>query len=180
MENAFKGKSVLKWALTGGIVIVLNLFFAVAIQTVYPEPKFENFCEPQQVNRIYEDEVSCTAAAGQWNENSVAPKLETDAIQPKGWCDATFACGAEYRDASKDYTRNVFVALIVLGALAIGAGFILRASPAVAAGLSYGGVISFVIAAVRYWGEAGDIVRLAIVGLALIALIAIGVKKFKE
>lgn len=178
--TSFKGKSVLKWALTGGIVIVLNLFFAVAIQTVYPEPKFENFCEVRQVNEVYEDEASCVAASGQWNANVFAPKLEAGANQPAGWCDVNFICGQAYRDAEQDYTRNVFVALIVLGAIAIGAGFLLRASPAVAAGLSYGGVVSFVIAAIRYWGEAGDVVRLAIVGLALIILIVIGVKKFKE
>lgn len=178
-STQFKGKSVLKWALTVGIVIVLNLFFAVAIQTAYPEPKFENFCEVRQVNEIYEDETSCVAVGGQWNAN-FAPKLAPEVEQPKGWCDVNFTCGQEYRDANQNYTRNVFVALIVLGALAIAAGFLLRASPAAAAGLSYGGVVSFVIAAIRYWGEAGDLVRLAIVGLALIALIVIGVKKFKE
>ena len=72
-----------------------------------------------------------------------------------------------------------FVALVVLGALSIGAGFALRISPAVSAGLSYGGVLSFVIASIRYWGEAGDIIRLIIVGIALAALIAIGIQKFK-
>lgn len=175
--TSFKGKNVLKWALSVGIIIVLNLFFAVAIQTVYPAPEFNTFCEDRQVNQAYEDEASCLAVGGQWNENA-GPKTTPD--DPIGWCNPNFTCANEYQDAQKEYSRNVFIALIVLGALSIGAGFALRISPAVSAGLSYGGVLSFVIASIRYWGEAGDFIRLAIVAIALIALIGIGVKKFRE
>lgn len=176
MESTqFKGRGVIKWALSAGIVIVLNLFFAVAIQTVYPEPKYENFCPQPQVNRVYEDEASCLADGGQWNQN--IPLAKGDAA---GYCNVQFTCSQDFEDSRKTYAQNVFVALVVLGALAIGIGFALRISPAVSAGLSYGGVLSFIIASVRYWGEAGDLIRLAIVALALVALIVIGVKKFKE
>lgn len=185
MEN-FKGKGVIKWALSIGIIIVLNLFFSVAIETVYPQPQYDTFCTQTQVTPIYEDENSCVAAGGQWNPG-VEPKRNPDGSIPveqftaaQGYCNVYFTCNQEYQDAQELYARNVFVILIVLGALSIAAGFMLRISPAVSAGLSYGGVLSFVIAAIRYWGEAGDLVRLAIVAAALVALIAIGVKKFKE
>jgi len=179
MESTqFKGKNVLKWALTVGIIVILNLFFAVAIQTVYPEPKYENFCEARQVNEVYEDETSCVASGGQWNE--FAKPLPEEKPQREGYCNLDFTCSMEYQDAREGYAQNVFVTLVVLGALSILAGYFVRMSPAVSAGLSYGGVLTFIIASIRYWETAGDIVRLSIVGLALIALIAIGVKKFKE
>jgi len=174
-QTSFKGKGVLKWALTLGIIIVLNLFFAVAIQTVYPEPEYENFCEVRQVNIFHSDETSCVDAGGQWNPN--IPLKTGDVV---GYCNEQFTCSQQFEDARENYSKNVFVALIVLGALSLVAGFFLRSSSAVSTGLSYGGVLSFIIASIRYWGEAGDVVRLAIVGLALIALITIGVKKFKE
>jgi hypothetical protein len=178
METAFKGKNVIKWALSLGIIVVLNLFFAVAIQTVYPAPEYENFCPQTQVNKDYTDEASCVAVGGQWNEY-MSPKPIEDP-ERTGWCNPDYTCSLAYQDANKEYARNVFVTLVILGALSIMAGFALRISPAVSAGLSYGGVLSFIIATMRYWGEAGDIVRLAIVAVALVALIGIGVRKFRE
>lgn len=174
-ENTFKGKNIIKWALTIGIAIVLNIFFAVAIQTITPAPQFDDFCEPQQVRSSINTQEECVAIGGQWNEH--APKLENE---PAGYCNEHFTCSQQYQDAQEEYTRNIFVALVVLGALSLLAGYLLRISPAVSAGLSYGGVLTFIIATIRYWGEAGDILRLAIVAFALIALITIGIKKFSE
>jgi len=51
---------------------------------------------------------------------------------------------------------------------------------AVAAGLSFGGVLSLVIASMRYWSSAHDATRLIILAVALGALIWIGIRKFKE
>lgn len=181
-QTQFKGKGVFKWALSVGIIVVLNLFLAVAIQTVTPEPKWENYCVQQQVRPVLDSEDACVAVGGQWNPPVKIMTLdgEDTGKASAGYCNEFFTCQMEYEDARIAYAQNVFVALIVLGALSILAGFMLRMSPAVSAGLSYGGVLTFIIASVRYWEAAGDYVRLAIVGLALIALIAIGVKKFKE
>lgn len=176
----FKGKGVLKWALSVGIVVVLNLFFAVAIQTVTPEPQWDAFCVQQQVRPVLDSEELCVAVGGQWNPPATVGVKPVDGSVPVGYCNEFFTCQMEYEEARKAYAQNVFVALIALGALSIAGGYMLRMSPAVSAGLSYGGVLTFVIASIRYWEAAGDIVRLAIVGLALVALIAIGVKKFKE
>lgn len=170
-----RSKTVLKWALTVGIVIVLNLFFSVAIETVYPQPEYSDFCEVRQVREIIGTEAACVAIGGQWN-----PNIPVKPGDPEGFCFEDFTCAQEYGEAQKEYARDVFVALIVLGALSMGGSFIAGSAPAVAAGLSYGGVLTFVIAALRYWGEAGDLIRLVIVGAALVALIGIGIKKFKE
>lgn len=180
MDTSFKGKNVIKWALSVGIIVVLNLFFAVAIQTAYPAPQYENFCEARQVNQVYEDEASCVAVGGQWSEYTNPKPVSELNVPITGYCNPDFTCAQGYSDASADYSRNVFGILVLLGAVSIGVGFLLRISPAVSAGLSYGGVLTFIIAATRYWGEAGDLVRLAIVAVALAALIVIGVKKFKE
>jgi hypothetical protein len=180
-----RGKSVLKWALTIGIIIVLNLFFAVAIDTLMPQPKYETFCPQQQVQPSYSDQTSCVAAGGQWNpatpalqDIKVAP---TKPVSPQGYCNPDYICGQKYSDAQNGYARNIFIILIVLGALSLLVGvFLVRISPAVSAGLSYGGVLSFIIASARYWSAAGDFIRLGIVAVALVALVGIGINKFKE
>lgn len=176
--QTFKGKGVLKWALTVGIVIVLNLFFAVAIQTVYPEPKYDDFCEPKQTRELITDEAACLNVGGQWNPT--VPTMPARAGEAEGYCFEDFLCSKEFDSARVGYAQNVFVALIVLGALALLGGYVARSAPAVSAGLSYGGVLTFIIASIRYWEAAGDLVRLAIVALALIVLIIVGMKKFKE
>ena len=181
-QTSFKGKGVIKWALTIGIAIVLNLFFAVGIETVTPAPEYDDFCEQKQVQEVYDNETSCVEAGGQWNPDlsKPVPSGSTRTQAEAGYCNAHFTCGMEFQDATEQYAQNVFVALVVLGALAMLVGYFLRVSPAVSAGLSYGGVLTFVIASMRYWDAAGDLVRLAIVGLALVALIIVDVKKFKE
>lgn len=178
-DTPFKGKGVFKWALTVGIVVVLNLFFAVAIQTVMPEPKWETYCPQQQVRPVLDSEESCVAVGGQWNPPSVGTK-PIDGVEPVGYCNEFFTCGMQYEEARKVFAQNIFVTLVVLGALSIVGGYALRMSLAVSAGLSYGGVLTFIIASIRYWEAAGDLIRLGIVGLALVVLIVIGVRKFKE
>lgn len=180
--NSFKGKGVIKWALTIGIAIVLNLFFAVGIETITPAPEYNDFCEQRQVQEIYDNETSCVEAGGQWNPELSKPVSvgSTRNQAAEGYCNVNFTCSMQYENAREQYAQNVFVALIILGALAMLVGYFLRVSPAVSAGLSYGGVLTFIIASMRYWDAAGDVVRLAIVGLALVALIVIGVQKFKE
>lgn len=180
-QTQFKGKGVLKWALTVGIVVVLNLFFAVGIDTVYPEPDYQDHCAPRQVNESYETRESCLAIGGQWSEYPTPqPKGELGGELIAGYCNPDFTCAQGYEEARKDYSRNIFVTLVVLGALSILGGFALRSYSAVSAGLSYGGVLTFIVAAIRYWEAAGDILRLGIVGLALVALVAIGIRVFKE
>jgi len=174
-NDTFKGKGVLKWALSIAIILLLNLFFAVAIQVVYPQPEYTNFCVEKQTRTLINDEATCLQEGGQWN-----PMVPSRAGEPEGYCNEQFTCSNDYQDARETYSQNVFVTLVVLGALSLILGYFLRISPAVSAGLSYGGVLTFVIAAMRYWDSAGDIVRLGIVALALAALIVIGVKKFKE
>ena len=70
--------------------------------------------------------------------------------------------------------------LLGLGILAIIIGVLPLGSSIVSAGLSYGGVLSFVIASAQYWGTAGNWVRLVISVIALAVLLFIGFKRFKD
>ena len=53
-------------------------------------------------------------------------------------------------------------------------------SSIVSAGLSYGGVVTLVVASMQYWGEASDYVRLAIATVALLILLFLGWRRFRD
>jgi hypothetical protein len=177
---------VLKWLLILGIVIVLNLFFVYGIKVFYNAPAFENFCPVSQVTQTPSTEAECVAAGGGWTSNpapmaspqgSVALSVPT---QPAGYCDINFTCQKQFTTANDIYNRNVFVALVILGVLSLITGFFIRKSAAVSLGLSLGGVLALVVGSVRYWSDMNDYLRVAVLAVALVILVVIGVKKVKD
>jgi len=184
-----KSSSILKWSLIIGIVLVVNLFFAYAIKVIYDAPEYENFCEEKQVQIIPETQDECVAIGGQWTEGNYiqrklpsassieAPIIETDRV---GSCYPDYTCSQLYGDANTLYERNVFVALTILGVALIIISVFIAHLGAVSLGLSLGGILSLIIGTMRYWSNMDDYLRLGVLAVALIALIWLGIKKFKD
>jgi hypothetical protein len=180
-----KNIHILKWVLVVAIVVVLNLFFNFSIKLAYNNPEFEKYCPQKQVTITPDTQDKCVAAGGAWTENNaygekVARPVSTDEPQMKGWCDPNFTCQKNYQTALEVYNRNVFIILIIAGLASLIVGFFLSNITAVSLGLSLGGVLSFIIGTVRYWSNMDDYLRVIILGLALAALIWIGVKKIRD
>ncbi len=172
---------VLKWSVIIGIVIVLNLFFNYTLSLVYGSPQYDNFCVRSQVVNAPETEQACVTEGGQWTNNTYYSKYDASrALEPKGWCDLDYTCRMEYDTASSAYNRNVFVALVVLGAISVLVANFSVPNMVVSSGLSLGGVLSFIIASMRYWGAANDFIRVLILAIALGLLVWVAVKKFKN
>src|SRR3989344_8349853 len=171
---------VLKWSLIIGIVIVLNLFFNYALSLAYKHPNYEAFCpNTSQIVENINTRNACVEAGGQWNENMYAPApVGKDA--PVGYCDRDFNCRNDYEAAQKVYDRNVFVTLVLLGALCVVAGNFLKGNMLIGIALSLAGVLSFIIASMRYWSSADDLIKVVILALALAILIWVAYKKFKD
>jgi len=184
-----KSFNILKWALILGIIIVLNLFFAYAIKLFYDRPLYTDFCEEKQVMVIPETQEECVAVGGQWTEDKYIqrdlpapgkvsiPVIETER---KGYCDSDYTCRKQYEEATKLYERNVFVVWVVLGVMLILGSFFLAGYEAVSLGLSLGGVLSLIIGTVQFWSNMDDYLRVIVLGIALAALIWMGIKKFKD
>ncbi len=179
-SNTIKKSSILKWSIALALVIVVNLFFHYVIATVYVEPKFETFCPMQHT--VTNDPVSCVDNGGQWTNNQLAPKQVTEAVkngEPLGWCDVHFTCNKDYTEAQGVYNRNVFIILIALSIVVLVLGVFLPIE-VLALGFSWAGVLSLVIASIRYWSDANNWMRLIILALALGALVWLAIKKFKD
>ena len=185
-----KNPLILRWALIVGIVVVLNLFFNFSLQLVYKEPQYQDFCKAEQVKIVPQNQKQCVAEGGGWTEDQaygknlsmpVAP-VSVDQISSRtGYCDPNFSCQKKYDEARKTYDRNAFIVLIVLGAISVGLSFLITNSAVVvSSGLSLGGLLSFIIASMRYWSILNDYWRVIILALALAFLIWLGAKKFQD
>ena len=180
-----KNFSTLKWILIVGIVIVLNLFFNFTIKAIYPEPQFANYCKSEAVNIQPTTKNECVNVGGQWNENtstvqSTSPVTAAQKVESTSSCDLQFTCRQNFTAATNLYQRNVFIVLIVLGILSIFLGLYFSSITVVSFGLSLGGVLSLIIGSMRYWSAMQDYLRVAVLGLALVMLVWLGVKKFKD
>ena len=168
-----------RWSVIIGIMIVLNLFFNYALSLAYKGPQYENFCPNTQVVNIPETENACVTQGGQWTSNpSYTKPVPAGFAEPRGYCDLQYTCRQNFEDANKSYNRNVFVILVVLGALSVFVGNFFGANEVISSGLSLAGVLSFLIASVRYWSSANDIIRVIILAIALGLLFWVAIKKF--
>ncbi len=167
--------AVIKWSLIIGIVILINMFFNYAISLVYTNPDLVEYCPQPQVIEKIETEAACVARGGQWNANTY-----NEVNAPKGYCDQDFTCRKDYEEALKVYNRNVFIILVALGIILVGASFVVAFNWTLSVALAMGGILSIIIASIRYWSDADNLVRVVILFLALAALIYFAVKKFKN
>lgn len=167
-----------RWSTILGIMIVLNLFFNYAISLAYKSPQYNDFCPMEQVNTSPDNQQECVAQGGQWNQNTYYG--EGPKPVPQGYCDTEFTCRQNYDVAHDSYSRNVFVILVVLGAVSVLVGNMFVHNPVISSGLSLAGVLSFIIASMRYWDSANDAIRLVILAIALGLLFWVAMKKFKN
>lgn len=180
--SRLKQSPIIKWAFVMGIMIVANLFLTYLVDVLYDAPAFTDFCQDRQVNQVIDSEAACLEVGGQWNENMDRQKPVPQSILesvPAGYCDVHYTCGKQYAEAMSVYHRNVFVVFIIAGIVLLIGSVYLGRSEAVSLGAAFGGVLAFVIGATRYWSDMDDILRVMILGAALIGLVFVAWKKFK-
>ena len=170
-----------KWAMVIAIVVVLNLFFNYAISLVYKSPQYEDYMKPAQVVEPITTKADCLKVGGQWTdpdtryENIPAAGMKT--APAVGYCDPNFTKQQEFNNAQKSYSRVVFIILVILGVVALVLGAVF-ANVILSQSFSWGGVLSLIIASIRYWTDADNLLKVVILGVALGALIWLAVKKF--
>ncbi len=175
-----------RWALMVGIIVILNIFFVVVRGILFPTPQYSDFCPTNQPNPV--DQTSCVAEKGTWIPDGTAQapvsidKATKPVIAPApgGYCDMTTKCQAPFEAAQKSMQAKSFVLLVGLGLLALIVGMLPLGSSIVSTGLSYGGVLAFVIASAAYWNDAPQLIQLGISALALGALLYTGLKHYRD
>ncbi|MBI4118575.1 MAG: hypothetical protein HY455_03515 [Parcubacteria group bacterium] len=181
-----KPHAFLKWGLVAATVIVLDLFFVFGVQLVYETPEYTNFCKQEQVRIVPQKKDECVAVGGQWVDDQFLQKgfprgyTEPAPIEvlKEGYCDPEFTCRKEFEDAHQLYNRNSFIVLVILGTVALLGSFFLRMYEIVSIGFGLGGILTYIVASMRYWADMPDYLRVGILGLALAALVYAGIRWF--
>lgn len=175
-----KHPKFVRWALMLGIVVVLNIFFIVLVQLALPAPDYATYC-PMSNQPAPMNAATCDAAGGTWTDYGMpTPDGSTKPAAPSGYCDTTTKCQVPYQAASDTHSLYAFALMVGLGILALVIGLTPLGSSIVSSGLSYGGVLAFVIGSASYWGTAGNWIRLLIAAIGLGALLYIGWLRFKD
>jgi hypothetical protein len=169
-----------RWALMLGIVVILNVFFSVVIALAYPTPIYDTYCP--QVSITPSDAAACDSQGGVWADvgsPKAVPVIDGTTV-PAGYCDMYAKCQKSYQAANDQHALYAFVLMIGLGIVALVIGLLPLGSSIVSSGLSYGGVLAFIIGSIEYWGTAGNWIRLAISAVGLVALLYIGWRRFRD
>ena len=159
------------------IVIVLNLFSNYVVSLVYKEPTYDMYIKPTQVVEEVKSKEKCISVGVQWSEN-VYPSTKGE-TKVEGYCNTNYTNELNYQKARASYEKKVFITLIVFGVLLLVlAGFLSIAILSIS--FAWGGVLSLIIASIRYWSMADSVFKVIILGLALVLLIWLAVKKFNK
>jgi hypothetical protein len=181
MREERRAPKFVRWVVMLGIIIALNIFLFVGRSLVLSEPKQQDFCQTSNYNVPPQDARSCVAAGYTWNGTDMpAPPTVSKPPMPTGYCDVYAKCQKKFDAAHEQFALYAFVFGIALGIAAIVISVLPLGSSIVSAGLSYGGVLSLVVASAQYWGDAGNLLRFGISFIALAALIYIGIKRFRD
>ncbi len=163
------------------IALISVFFFVYAIQSIYPAPEYDDYCDKNDYIKI-NSPTECEAIGGKWTsyeDEFQEPKSIDGTIRINNYCDRDWTCRGEYEGVRDAYERNVFFANLIIGISVFIIGFFL-AIEAVSSGLMGGGVIMVVYGTIRYWGNLSDIWRTLVLGISLVILIWLGYKKLHD
>lgn len=170
-----KENKILKWALILSIIIIANLFFNYSLSLTLNSPDHEQFCPIEKTSQNIDTKEMCEKEDGIWNQNTTG--LKTD---PAGYCDLYTKCNLKYEEVDKAYEQKVFIALVVIGLIVLSASFLVNSNPVLGSAFALTAVLDFVIASIRYWSYSDELLKVGILFIALIVLIYLAVRKFKN
>jgi len=130
-----------------GIAIVLALFINVAFSLVYERPAYpeQSECYPKFVDG---GDIPVSA-------------------QQQAVCDAELDA---FEDASKAYSLVFFIFSIFVGVALLAGGIYLSKNEAFSWGIMFAGLFQLIFGSAQYWGELNKVLRLVLLGAALVVL----------
>jgi len=168
----------IKNVILGIAIIILTISVAIfGINTFYPSPQYEDFCNEVRTAEYLTTPERCEKSGGKWFEVIYEGPKPIEGRE--GYCDRDFYCREEYHSARKNYSRNLFLITLPLGILIILLGTLLFNLESVGAGLMGGGVGIILRGVFNFWEFADDWLKfvLSLVGLGILIWLAYYVNK---
>jgi len=175
MSNIFHLKNIKALILSVVIAIVLSSFIIYTIQVFDPSPEWEDYCSES----IRGPKIARGIDASEEIVDQTTCEAEEGAKWMNGYCDYNYQCQMDYNDARDKHRFIVFLVAVPTGIVALALGISL-ALPSVSSGLMLGGVFLTIFGTGNYWDKFSNIVRVLILGIALVILIWLGYKKLES
>lgn len=172
-----KPHSFIKISVVVAIIIISNMFLNYTASLVFNEPVNEAYKNTPQVVEPITSKEKCISVGGQWTENAFPNEKGKTEVQ--GSCYAEYSKQKAYDEAMKVFNRNVFVFLIIVGVLLIAISSFVGVQ-LLSVSSAWSGILSLLIASIRYWSDADTWAKLVILGLALCLLIWVTIKKINK
>src|SRR3989344_6627425 len=176
-----------KVMLSLGVGILVALFIGFLIEAIHPSPKYQDYCKrefeipaPQiikerECNYAYDTNFRNNCAD---EKGVIRQEYDSNGCVIKEMCDY---CQKEFQEANERYNRNLFYITAPIGLLMIILGLYLSANiDAIAGGILLGGILTMIQITMRVFGNLGRWPRVILLGLELIIVIWIGIKKVSE
>jgi len=176
LKKEIKKSKAKKIILAIAIAILFVMFIAYAIETIYPSPKYESYCNPNQ--KQYYNQTDCEHANFTWTSYPTYIPEKMAPVGVSGYCDTYSKCQKIYEDANQVYNRNIFFISLIIGIITIIIAVLLSLE-SVSSGFMAGGVLLIIYGTIRYWGSLSNWLRTLMLAFALAVLVWIGYKKLK-
>ena len=177
--------SAMKAAFGIGIAIILFLVVVLGVETFYPSPEYEDFCEYDYEDFVGVNESRCQEMGGEWLPNmdsSEQPKI----IAPETRCDSSKYsrdCYDVVKEANDPHSKGLFFIVNILGIIFIIVSLFLMTMPNISSGVAFSGIALFVYGFIRGWSGTEDVWKfltgVVIAGLLIWFAVVVN-KKFEK
>lgn len=182
---------VMSWTLIVGIVVVYNLFLNLAATTLFPDSYDRvKVCprEPEEQLALerkaaaIESAESCLAEGGRWYDSGkVYQASETVALESPeetvgGSCDLTYACTQAEETIRNRNGQIAFLSLATIAVITLALSLFGVLPELLGTAFAIASILHIFIISARYWQSAGDLPRLALLGLFLLLLVFFALK----
>ena len=137
-----------------GIFIVYMLVLAQGIETFYPSPDYEDFCQLPL---------------------DLEPRTEPFPLK-----EPDLACEQEFSDARDAWSKNVFIIALIIGIVTLIVGYFVLSAEPVGSALIASGIGAIFYASVTNWRNFTDVWRFLLLLLAFVFLVWLALRLNKK
>ena len=178
------------------VAILFTLFSYALFDAFYPEVKYEDYCEEKVYSVILNTSDTCEAAGGKWRMyddyrpvkpvNDDYPVKSVNDDYPvksvnNAYCDINYYCNKEVEDARENRSFYAFIALSILGAIAILIGLYLPITNSinewVGTGFMLGGLFDVFFGTAMHYQDLGRFLKPLVLFIELALVIFLTYKK---
>jgi len=156
-----------------GIVVVFALVLGQGIETFYPGPDWEDYCDRNDKGVIV-NELECQEVGGIWEY------YDEPINERVGHCDIYSECEEEFDGVRDSHAQKVFFISLIVAVLAFILGYSLLKTEPVGSALILSGVWSVFYGTIINWRNFNDIWRFLILLVLLALLIWLALRPSKK